>query len=319
MDFTPLEPVRVEGNVTVDDMTSFFVQYMKYDLLGPIATAHRYWADQQPDGVKDEKCIRLAHLHSAAVDYAKTGRPAVMSSDLRIMRWPHWAENRYNPNRRTYHSHRVIGQLYDCVQRVAFNPQWHLPFDSRILNAYNLPSDLLTSARILIDHGLPLPAEQIVEILLDGVIEQVREHVPFRPGARALLEELREAGVPCALVTMSYRRLAEAVVEACPAGSFAVLVTGDEVPAGKPDPAPYVLGAEALGLTPGECLALEDSIPGLTSAEAAGTVAVGIPHLVPLPELPGRTLVLSLSGLDLAGLRNLAARAREAQVSDRRS
>lgn len=180
-------------------------------------------------------------------------------------------------------------------------------------------NDLLTSARILIDHGLPLPAEQIVEILLDGVIEQVREHVPFRPGARALLEELREAGVPCALVTMSYRRLAEAVVEACPAGSFAVLVTGDEVPAGKPDPAPYVLGAEALGLTPGECLALEDSIPGLTSAEAAGTVAVGIPHLVPLPELPGRTLVLSLSGLDLAGLRDLAARAREAQASDRRS
>ena len=74
---------------------------------------------------------------------------------------------------------------------------------------------LLRSAEILREHGLPLPAEEIVEILLDGVVAQVREHVPFRPGALELLADLRTAGIPCALVTMSYRRLAEAVVAAC--------------------------------------------------------------------------------------------------------
>lgn len=175
-------------------------------------------------------------------------------------------------------------------------------------------NDLLTSARILVDHGLPLPPEEIVEILLDAVIEQVGEHVPFRPGAAELLAELRAADIPCALVTMSYRRLAEAVVAACPPGSFRTLVTGDEVPAGKPDPAPYVLGAAALGLAPGECAALEDSIPGLTSAEAAGTLAIGVPHLVPIPEAPGRVLLPGLAGIGLAELREMTARMRAGRL-----
>ncbi|WP_345031026.1 HAD family phosphatase [Brevibacterium pityocampae] len=175
-------------------------------------------------------------------------------------------------------------------------------------------NDLLTSARILVDHGLPLPPEEIVEILLDAVIEQVAEHVPFRPGARELLDALHAADIPCALVTMSYRRLAEAVVAACPPGSFRALVTGDEVPAGKPDPAPYVLGAEALGLAPEDCVALEDSIPGLTSAEAAGTLALGVPHLVPIPEAPGRVLLPGLSGISPVELREIAGRMRSGRI-----
>ncbi|MGV2480446.1 UNVERIFIED_CONTAM: HAD family hydrolase, partial [Salmonella enterica subsp. enterica serovar Weltevreden] len=98
--------------------------------------------------------------------------------------------------------------------------------------------------------------------------------VPFRPGALELLEELREAGIPCVMVTMSYRSLAEAVIAACPPGSFAGLVAGDDVAAGKPDPEPYLAGAALLGGDPSECVALADSRPGLASAVAAGTVAV---------------------------------------------
>ncbi|GAA4285533.1 HAD family hydrolase [Brevibacterium daeguense] len=168
-------------------------------------------------------------------------------------------------------------------------------------------NDLLTSARILIDHGLRMKDADIVDTLLDGVVARVRRRVPFRPGARELLAALGEAGIPCALVTMSYRRLAEAVVDACPAGSFRSLVTGDEVPAGKPDPAPYRIGAEAVGLEPGDCIALEDSVPGLASAEAAGTLAIGIPHLVPLQETPHRTLLPTLAGISPADLDELAA------------
>jgi HAD superfamily hydrolase (TIGR01509 family) len=174
-------------------------------------------------------------------------------------------------------------------------------------------NDLLTSARILIDHGLQLKDADIVEILLDGVIARVRRRVPFRPGARELLAALGEAGVPCALVTMSYRRLAEAVVDACPPGSFRSLITGDEVPAGKPDPAPYRMGAEAVGCEPADCIALEDSLPGLMSAEAAGTLAIGIPHLVPLQEAPHRTLLPTLADVSPADLDELAAGILEAQ------
>lgn len=170
-------------------------------------------------------------------------------------------------------------------------------------------NELLTSAHILIAHGLTLPAEEIVELLLDRVIELIGEHVPFRPGARELLEDLQANNVPCALVTMSYRRLAEAVVAACPEGAFAALVTGDEVPAGKPDPAPYLIGAAHLGVAPEACVAFEDSVPGLTSAESAGTIAFGVPHLVPIPEQPGRRLVPTLEGMSAQSLDGLIGEA----------
>ncbi len=194
-------------------------------------------------------------------------------------------------------------------------PYW-IRAETQLMDAHGLPwsheqgmlmvgNELLVSAQILRDHGLDLPAERIVDELLDSVVTQVRAHVPFRPGAQALLAALRADDVPCALVTMSYRRLAEAVVAACPPDSFAVIVAGDEVPRGKPDPAPYVLAAQALGVEPADCVALEDSIPGLTSAEAAGTRVIGIPHLVELDPQPGRVLLNSLTDVRPADLDRL--------------
>ena len=76
--------------------------------------------------------------------------------------------------------------------------------------------------------GVRLEVDEIVNMLLDGVIERVRRHVPWRPGARDLLAMLKTADVPCALVTMSWSRFAVAVVDALPKGTFAVVVSGDE-------------------------------------------------------------------------------------------
>ena len=86
------------------------------------------------------------------------------------------------------------------------------------------------------------------------------------------------------------------------------LIAGDEVSAGKPDPEPYLKGAALLGLEPGACVALEDSKPGLASAEAAGTIAIGIPHLVELEQRPGRNLWSSLQGRGVADLQELTSR-----------
>jgi RNA-dependent RNA polymerase len=133
MDYTAPPPVISDSPVTVDAISSFFVTHMKNDTLGRIATAHRYWADKQDDGVKDDMCLQLAALHSMAVDYAKTGVPAEMPKELRIPKVPHWAEKE---PRRTYTSKKILGQLYDEVDRVPFDPAWELPFDSRILEAY---------------------------------------------------------------------------------------------------------------------------------------------------------------------------------------
>jgi RNA-dependent RNA polymerase len=133
MDYTAPPPVISDGPVTIDAMTSFFVTHMKNDTLGRIAVAHRYWADKEDDGVKHDTCLQLAALHSMAVDYAKTGVPAEMPKELKIFKCPHWAMK--EPSR-SYKSNKILGQLYDEVDRVPFDPAWELPFDSRILEAY---------------------------------------------------------------------------------------------------------------------------------------------------------------------------------------
>jgi HAD superfamily hydrolase (TIGR01509 family) len=165
-------------------------------------------------------------------------------------------------------------------------------------------NDLLVSAAALRDRGgVRLELEEIVAFLLDGVVERIRAAVPWRPGARELLARLREQEVPCALVTMSYRTLADAVVAALPPASFDTLVTGDQLTRGKPFPDAYEEAARRLGRTPGECLAIEDSLTGVTSAEAAGVPTLAVEHLVAIPAAPGRRVISSLAGVRVEDLR----------------
>jgi HAD superfamily hydrolase (TIGR01509 family) len=168
-------------------------------------------------------------------------------------------------------------------------------------------SDLLDAAVVLRDRGgVRLEPIEIVEQLLDGVIARMQVEVPWRPGARELLAACVAAGIPSALVTMSWRRFADAVVAATPPGSFRASIAGDEVARGKPDPEPYLAAARALGVEPGDCIAIEDSPTGVAAAMAAGCITVGIPHVVPLPAADGLRIVATLDGLGLEELVALA-------------
>jgi len=144
-------------------------------------------------------------------------------------------------------------------------------------------NDLFASARILQKAGVEMPEEEIVEYLTDAVIEQIRvKGVPFRPGAQALLRSLRSAGVKTAIVTMSQHRLAERVARMIEFDAFDAILGGDDVERPKPFPDPYLAGAEALGVSIDDCVAIEDSPTGLTSAVASGAVSLGVPNLVSL-------------------------------------
>lgn len=81
-----------------------------------------------------------------AVDYVKSGTPARMTSDLRPQKWPHFMEKEHKPAEQIYHSKKVLGQLYDQVDRVDFVPIFDRPFDERILNAYNVSPEMLKDA-----------------------------------------------------------------------------------------------------------------------------------------------------------------------------
>jgi HAD superfamily hydrolase (TIGR01509 family) len=170
--------------------------------------------------------------------------------------------------------------------------------------------DLLDSAAYLQRvGGVDMPAAEIVDLMIDRVVEQMADDPPWQPGALDLVAELRAAQVPCVLVTMSWRRLADAVVDLLPPGSFAATVVGDEVSRGKPHPDPYVAAAAAVGAVPHDCVAIEDSPTGVASARAAGCVVVGVPHMVELPAGAVDAVVPTLEGLDLAGLQRLFAAA----------
>ncbi len=169
-------------------------------------------------------------------------------------------------------------------------------------------SDLLVAARVLQERGgVRLGRAEIVERLVGSVSEAMAREMPWRPGAREVLERLRVAGVPCALVTMSYQVLAARLVAAVPEGTFAAVVTGDQVSRGKPDPEPYRVAAERLGVDASSCVAFEDSPPGLASAAAAGARVVGVQSVVPLPQRPGLSRVRTLEPVDLTMIAAVAA------------
>ncbi len=170
-------------------------------------------------------------------------------------------------------------------------------------------NDLLDSGRYIREHmGIDRTPEEIVDELLDGVVARVRESIPWRPGARELLADLAAHGVPCALVTMSWQRFVEPILEQLPPGTFAEVVTGDRVEFGKPHPEPYLTAAAGLGLDPGDCIAIEDSNTGAKSAEQAGCLVLCVPNHVPILEGERRVFAQSLSGIDATGLARIAQR-----------
>ncbi|KAL6237096.1 hypothetical protein BDW75DRAFT_249549 [Aspergillus navahoensis] len=141
---------ELDHDVTVDEITSFFVTYIKNDCLPKIAHAHLAWGDYLDYGLNEGKCIRLAQLHSNAVDYNKTGNPAVMTRDLEPRKWPHFMEKKSKPESARYRSKKVLGQLYDAVENINFVPNLEMDFDERILNCHvEVPDGMYDFARKL--------------------------------------------------------------------------------------------------------------------------------------------------------------------------
>lgn len=144
----------------------------------------------------------------------------------------------------------------------------------------------------------------------DAVADLLTAPVTWRPGARELLAEVRGAATPAALVTTTPRRLADLVLAQMERDfpdlpPFDVTVCGDEVPARKPDPAPYRQAMAALGVEPAGCVVLEDSLAGVTAGLAAGAAVLGVPSLQPLAPAPGLVLRETLAGVGLADLHAL--------------
>jgi len=164
-------------------------------------------------------------------------------------------------------------------------------------------SGLWHSARILQAKGVDLGEKEIIDLLTEHVTNKlVDDGIPWRPGARELLLELRDAGIKTGLVTMSLSSMAHHVADRLGFVGFDVVVGGDDVTHSKPHPEPYLTAADLLGVNIAECFALEDSEPGIASASASGAVTVGVPFMIDLAESTEYTLWPTLAGRTVADI-----------------
>lgn len=262
MDFTPEKPVEQANPIDITDVSDFFVTYMKNDSLGQIAHAHLAQADQQPKGVNSYTCLELAKLHSQAVDYSKSGIPAIMDPTLRPKKWPHFMEKRHKSPNQIYKSKNILGMLYDQVTLVDFNPVWEDNFDQRILDAFDLQKPLLKEAteikasydddlkRLMAKHGVETEFEAFSVFVLEHNEEtrdykfaeefgrtvtvlkaQYREACITAAGAKSIIEWDRIGPFVAAMYTVTTREVREAIKEC----SMTEAVAGQEVPARKKD------------------------------------------------------------------------------------
>jgi beta-phosphoglucomutase len=105
----------------------------------------------------------------------------------------------------------------------------------------------------------------------------VREKPPIVPGAVELVRGLHDAGAALAVGSSGCRANIDLVLDAMQAtGLISVIVSGDDVTRGKPDPQVFSVACERLRLPPSRCVVVEDAPAGVQAAHTAGTSAVAV-------------------------------------------
>jgi beta-phosphoglucomutase len=97
------------------------------------------------------------------------------------------------------------------------------------------------------------------------------------PGVLEFMRTLRNAGIATAVATSaSESRTRHTLEHLRVADKISVIVTGDDVALGKPDPSIYRLACERLNIAPGHALAVEDAVSGIQAARGAGVNCIGV-------------------------------------------
>ena len=115
------------------------------------------------------------------------------------------------------------------------------------------------------------------------------KYIPFAEAIR-FIKELKEAGIKRAIVTSSLQDKMDALYAQNPGFRelFDEVITGDMVTRSKPDPQPYLIGAEKLGLKIENCYVFEDSLSGIKSGMASGATVIALATSLPFSEVNGK-------------------------------
>jgi HAD superfamily hydrolase (TIGR01509 family) len=155
------------------------------------------------------------------------------------------------------------------------------------------------------DLGAGLTPPQVAGVVIDRMADSFREHVPLLPGAVEAVRRLA-ARWPLGIASSAPATLIETVLTAAGLrGHFAVVMSSEQVPLGKPAPDIYLAVTRELGREPARCAAIEDSTNGLRSAAAAGLHVIAIPQA----SYPPDPAALAVAGLTLPTLAALTPNA----------
>lgn len=119
---------------------------------------------------------------------------------------------------------------------------------------------------------------QVEAEILDTMVEVIAAQGQPMPGVMQTLDAIKAAGIPMAVATSSPHRLMETTLKALNIkGYFNATCSAEHLPLGKPHPQVYLNAADALGVAPEHCLAIEDSFNGVIAAKAGRLAVVAIP------------------------------------------
>jgi beta-phosphoglucomutase len=167
--------------------------------------------------------------------------------------------------------------------------------------------------RALEHHHEPVDPDRMERLAAQKVARfaELIPEIPVFAGAAELVRGL-EAEVPLAIASGARHEEVDAILRGVGLrDAFVTIVGAEDAPRTKPDPAPYLEAARRLasrsdGLPLSDCLAFEDSMPGIASALAAGMKVVGVANSYPAEKLQAAHRVVdSLVGLSVDDLRGL--------------
>lgn len=130
----------------------------------------------------------------------------------------------------------------------------------------------------VLEHQLNLNEEGFRDMYNENALPIYEKKASVLPGCRELLRDLKKQALKLALASSARRNWIEKTLRRHRLKSyFQAVVSAEELKGkGKPEPEIFLRAAEALGISPAECLVIEDSTNGLLAAKRAGMVAIGL-------------------------------------------
>ena len=139
--------------------------------------------------------------------------------------------------------------------------------------------DRKIAADLAAAQGRSIDVGAVAEAKRRAYLELGPDHVVALPATRRLAEACREV-IPMAIATGGRRNIAEQILSTLGMLEwFDAVVTADDVTEHKPAPETYVRAAEAIGVLPHRCLAVEDTALGMQAADDAGCTVIHVDHL----------------------------------------